>query len=147
MKENYIMLNFSNLLRSSKKTKGGTAGIGVSYANSSFDKSPLVNKYNANVNAASREGSLSAFTNNGAPRIPRATPVTRMDNLEMSSGYGRRNEGLAGRNAVSIPLCVCVQCISKEKDPEEIEKGRLTSMYVDCNWLINKYFFFPAADV
>lgn len=111
MKENY-MLNFSNLLRSSKKkTKAETSGIGMSYANSSFDKAPLVNKYNANVQEASREGSLSAFTNNGAPRIPRATPVTRMDNLEMSSGAGRRNEGLAGRNAVSI---VCVQCISKE---------------------------------
>lgn len=110
MKENYITLNFSNLLRSSKKkTRAETSGIGMSYANSSFDKAPLVNKYNANVQAASREGSLSAFTNNGAPRIPRATPVTRMDNLEMSSGP--RNEGLAGRNAVSI---VCVQCISKE---------------------------------
>lgn len=137
MKENDIMLNFSNLLRSSKKkTKGQTSGIGMSYANSSFDKAPLVNKYNMNVHAASTQGSLSAFTNNGAPRIPRATPVTRMDNLEMSSGAGRRNEGLAGRNAVSIPLCVW--SVSARKSEEIEEKGRLMSMYIDCDGKINK---------
>lgn len=105
------MLYFPNLFRSSKKKNREEAGI--SYANSSFDKAPLVSNYNANGQVASRDGSLSAFTNNGAPRIPRATPVTRMDSLEMTSGASRRNQGLAGRNTVRIPLCMSVCVLRK----------------------------------
>lgn len=129
------------LLRcSKKKTKGQITGGGMSYVNSSFDKAPLVRQYNANGQAASRDGSLSAFNNNGAPRIPRATPVTRLDSMEMS-GAGRRNAPPAGRNAVSNPS-VRAQRTSEEKDSERLqERSRPMSMYMDCDWKKNIFFF------
>lgn len=91
--KNDVVLYDCDVFRSSKKTnKRDTGDIGGPYANSSFDKAPLVNKYPPNAPAGTRNGSLYAFANNGAPRIPRATTNSRADSLEMASSSRNYSE-------------------------------------------------------
>ncbi|XP_049420193.1 mucin-13-like isoform X2 [Epinephelus fuscoguttatus] len=88
--------------KSSKKDKN--ADTGKSYVSHPQDKKPLVNSSLGNSQAASFNGSangLSAFTNAGVPRIPRATTNNSWDsrtNLEMTQSSYRQNLAPAGRN-------------------------------------------------
>ncbi|XP_049916881.1 mucin-13b isoform X17 [Epinephelus moara] len=88
--------------KSSKKDKN--ADTGKSYVSHPQDKKPLVNSSLGNSQAASFNGSangLSAFTNAGVPRIPRATTNNSWDsrtNLEMTQSNKRQNLAPVGRN-------------------------------------------------